>query len=115
MMQMQKKHVQCSKTGSRKRKMKKSFKTFFLLSALTAAAFLFIGCGTNYRTVKEIHTVAEGQTVWEIATIWQSKQDKKMTIGEFVHNIYQVNHLGGKSYIYPGDKLIIPLEVKVDD
>ncbi len=95
--------------------MKKIVKAIPIVLVLLALAFIFSGCGTKYHTIKAIHTVAEGQTVWEIATIWQSKQDKKMTIGEFVHNIYQVNHLGGKSYIYPGDILVIPLSKKVKE
>lgn len=88
-----------------------------LLYIITIMAVAFMVSGwkpfTEYQTKKEVHVVKAGQTVWEIATIYEPKQDKKMSTGEFVHNIYKANNLDPKSYIQPNDLLIIPLEVEV--
>ena len=90
-------------------------KKMLYIMALVAVAFMVSGwlAPTEYRTEKHIHTVAAGQTVWEIATMYEPKQDKRMSIGEFVHKIYKANRLDPKLYIQPGDKLIIPLEMEV--
>lgn len=90
-------------------------KKLLYIIALVAVAFMVSGWKpfTEYQTKKEVHVVKEGQTVWEIATIYQPKQDKKMSTGEFVHNIYKANNLDPKAYIQPDDLLIIPLEVEV--
>ena len=90
-------------------------KKLLYVIALLAVAFMVSGWKpfVEYRTEKHIHTVAAGQTVWEIATDYQTKQDKKMSVGELVHKIYKVNGIDPKLYIQPGDKLIIPLEMEV--
>ena len=90
-------------------------KKFLYIAAVVAAAFLVSGWipTKEYKTKKEIHIVTAGQTVWEIAETYQPMQDKKMTTGQFVHNIYKANNLDLKEYIHPGDPLIIPLEVEV--
>ena len=89
-------------------------KCLFII-ALVAVAWVLIGWlkPTEYRTVKQLHTVTAGQTVWGIATKYQPLQDKKMSVGELVHKIYKVNGIDPKLYIQPGDKLIIPLEMEV--
>lgn len=88
-------------------------KKLLYVIALLAVVFMVSGWKpfVEYRTEKEIHVVKAGQTVWEIATIYEPKQDKRMSIGEFVHKIYKVNGIDPKLYIQPGDKLIIPLEM----
>lgn len=88
-------------------------KKLLYVIALLAVAFMVSGWKpfVEYRTEKEIHVVKAGQTVWEIATDYQAKQDKKMSVGELVHEIYKVNGIDPKLYIQPGDKLIIPLEM----
>ena len=90
-------------------------KKMLYIMALVAVAFMVSGwlAPTEYRTEKHIHTVAAGQTVWEIATDYQAKQDKRMSIGEFVHKIYKANRLDPKAYIQPGDLMIVPLEMEV--
>lgn len=90
-------------------------KKMLYIMAIVAVAFMVSGWlkPTEYRTEKHIHTVAAGQTVWEIATIYESKQDKRMSIGEFVHKIYKANRLDPKAYIQPGDLMIVPLEMEV--
>ena len=89
-------------------------KKILYIAAVVAAAFLVSGWlkPTDYRTEKRIHTVTAGQTVWEIATVYLPKQDKKMTIGEFVHTIYKANNIDPRLYLQPGDKLIIPIITK---
>ena len=90
-------------------------KKLLYVIALLAVAFMVSGWKpfVEYRTEKEIHVVKAGQTVWEIATIYEPKQDKRMSIGEFVHKIYKANRLGPKAYIQPGDLMIVPLEMEV--
>lgn len=90
-------------------------KKMLYIMAIVAVAFMVSGWKpfVEYRTEKHIHTVAAGQTIWEIAADHQSKQDKKMSVGELVHKIYKVNGIDPKLYIQPGDKLIIPLEMEV--
>lgn len=90
-------------------------KKMLYIMALVAVAFMVSGwlAPAEYRVEKHIHTVAAGQTVWEIATIYQPKQDKRMSIGEFVHKIYKANRLDPKAYIQPGDLMIVPLEMEV--
>lgn len=90
-------------------------KKMLYIMAIVAVAFMVSGWKpfVEYRTEKEIHVVKAGQTVWEIAADYQSKQDKKMSVGELVHKIYKVNGIDPKLYIQPGDKLIIPLEMEV--
>lgn len=90
-------------------------KKLLYIIAIVAVAFMVSGWKpfVEYRTEKEIHVVKAGQTVWEIATDHQTKQDKKMSVGELVHKIYKANRLDPKAYIQPGDKLIIPLEMEV--
>ena len=90
-------------------------KKMLYIMALVAVAFIVSGWlnPAEYRTEKRIHTVTAGQTVWEIATAYLPKQDKKMTIGEFVHKIYKANNIDPRLYLQPGDKLIIPLEMEV--
>lgn len=90
-------------------------KKMLYIMALVAAAFMVSGwlAPAEYRTEKRIHTVTAGQTVWEIATVYLPKQDKKMTIGEFVHKIYKANNIDPRLYLQPGDELIIPLEMEV--
>ena len=94
-------------------------KKMLFVAAIIAVAFMVSGwlAPKEYRTEKHIHTVAAGQTVWEIATVYLPKQDKKMTIGEFVHTIYKANNIDPRLYLQPGDKLIIPMlkEVKNND
>ena len=89
-------------------------KKVLYIIAIVAVAFMVSGwlAPTEYRTEKEIHVVKAGQTVWEIATIYEPKQDKRMSIGEFVHKIYKANRLGPKAYIQPGDLMIVPLEME---
>ena len=91
-------------------------KCLFII-ALVAVAWVLIGWlkPTEYRTVKQLHTVTAGQTVWGIATKYQPLQDKKMSVGELVHKIYKVNGIDPRLYIQPGDELIIPLEMEVRD
>ncbi len=90
-------------------------KKLLYIIAMVAVAFMVSGwlSPAEYRTEKRVHTVTAGQTVWEIATVYLPKQDKKMTIGEFVHKIYKVNNIDPRLYLQPGDKLIIPLEMEV--
>lgn len=89
------------------------------IMAVVVAAFLVSGWlkPAEYLTEKRIHIVTAGQTVWEIATVYLPKQDKKMTVGEFVHTIYKANNIDPRLYLQPGDKLIIPMfkEVKNND
>lgn len=89
-------------------------KCLFII-ALVVVAWVLIGWlkPTEYRTVKQLHTVTAGQTVWGIATKYQPLQDKKMSVGELVHKIYKVNGIDPRLYIQPGDVLIIPLEQEV--
>ena len=91
-------------------------KCLFII-ALVAVAWVLIGWlkPTEYRTVKQLHTVTAGQTVWGIATKYQPLQDKKMSVGELVHKIYKVNGIDPRLYIQPDDVLIIPLEMEVRD
>ena len=91
-------------------------KCLFII-ALVAVAWVLIGWlkPTEYRTVKQRHTVSAGQTVWGIATKYQPLQDKKMSVGELVHKIYKINGIDPRLYIQPGDVLIIPLEQEVRD
>lgn len=91
-------------------------KCLFII-ALVAVAWVLIGWlkPTEYRTVKQLHTVTAGQTVWGIATKYQPLQDKKMSVGELVHKIYKINGIDPRLYIQPGDVLIIPLEQEVCD
>ena len=91
-------------------------KCLFII-ALVAVAWVLIGWlkPTEYRTVKQLHTVTAGQTVWGIATKYQPLQDKKMSVGELVHKIYKVNGIDPRLYIQPDDELIIPLEMEVRD
>lgn len=91
-------------------------KCLFII-ALVAVAWVLIGWlkPTEYRTVKQLHTVTAGQTVWGIATKYQPLQDKKMSVGELVHKIYKINGIDPWLYIQPGDVLIIPLEQEVRD
>lgn len=90
-------------------------KKMLFIIAMVAVAFMVSGWKpfVEYRTEKHIHTVVAGQTIWEIAADHQSKQDKKMSVGELVHKIYKANGIDPKLYIQPGDKLIIPLEMEV--
>ena len=91
-------------------------KCLFII-ALVAVAWVLIGWlkPTEYRTVKQLHTVTAGQTVWGIATKYQPLQDKKMSVGELVHKIYKVNGIDPRLYLQPDDVLIIPLEMEVRD
>ena len=91
-------------------------KCLFII-ALVAVAWVLIGWlkPTEYRTVKQLHTVTAGQTVWGIATKYQPLQDKKMSVGELVHKIYKINGIDPRLYIQPDDVLIIPLEMEVRD
>lgn len=53
------------------------------------------------------------ETIWSIAEEYIDKQDKRMTMNEFLGNIEQENN---KKMIWntakPGDKILIPLYVK---
>ena len=75
-------------------------KCLFII-ALVAVAWVLIGWlkPTEYRTVKQLHTVTAGQTVWGIATKYQPLQDKKMSVGELVHKIYKINGIDPRLYV----------------
>lgn len=54
-----------------------------------------------------VYTVEEADTVWSIARKFSRAHDKRRTV---VDNILQTNKIDGD--IHPGDKLIIPRNVK---
>lgn len=59
-----------------------------------------------------LYTVHTGDTVWSIAEKYADAQCKPFN--EFTFEIQQHNRLAGR-HIYPGDKLEIPLWVRVKE
>lgn len=91
-------------------KLLKGSMTFSILFVVVAAASIFIvasslGAETesNYLEI----TVSSGDTLWKLAE--QYKDGHNMSKGQFVEWVASQNALRGK-YIYPGDKLLIPVK-----
>jgi hypothetical protein len=85
-----------------------------LVAGLVTAAVLLCGAldpYPSYMTIYENHVVEAGQTVWEIAARNFDKQDRARTMDEFVGDIIRYNGIRNAD-IYPGQVIVIPLDVK---
>lgn len=64
----------------------------------------------EYSMNKQAYLVKPRDTLWTIAERYYDKQNKYRHFGEFVYSIGAYNRLG--KYIYPGQIIIVPLEVE---
>lgn len=81
--------------------------------ALMVAVLILITCLCSYAACKPSYevcevTVCEGDSIWSIADAYT---DESEDIRKVIHNIRELNGLED-AVVYPGDTLLIPLEVK---
>lgn len=77
----------------------------FILAGL-ALGLALAHRGDKSETISTTITVKQGDTLWSIAEENCPNQDPRKTI----HQIKKDNAI--KNFIYPGDKLVVPREVK---
>lgn len=88
-------------------------KLLFAVLLIAAAVFCSGNVGNNYATETRTHSVRIGETLWDVAWRYMPQQDKTKDVWELIYDIQQANKLDPKSAaLVPGQKLIIPLEVK---
>lgn len=88
-------------------------KKFMLVVLVVAAAVFCSGTvGSNYAIENRTHSVRIGETLWDIACDYMPQQDGTKDVQELIFNIRQANQLEVNAVLEPGQKLIIPLEVK---
>lgn len=86
----------------------------FLVSLITAAFLLWLftctvsGLVQKEETVSYLsYTVKNGDTLWSIA---EEHNPKDLDVREVIYTISQHNDIDGDGYIYPSQKLVIPVQ-----
>jgi hypothetical protein len=100
----------------------------FLITAMLLAGLIFLTGGGAakvaakahgflfpvYSQVNVIHRVADGDTLYGIAYQYSDKQNKWDDLRGVVCDIEEANNLGkNRSYLHPGQQIIVPLYNKI--
>lgn len=89
-------------------------KKFMLVVLLVTAAVFCSGTfGTQYAVENRTHSVRIGETLWDIGCYYLPQQDGTKDVWELIFNIRKANNINANTTVLlPGQKLVIPLEIK---